>query len=339
VPLLLAPALLAACDAGRASAPAAEAPVPVQIAPVVTEAVSPPIHGTGVLGAKEDVTLSFKVGGVIERIAVDEGAVVVAGQTLAALHTREIDARVAGARSAFEKAERDLARAERLHADSVATLEQVQDARTGLDAARAALDAAEFDRRYAVITAPAAGVILRRFAEPSELVAPGEEVLVLGSRARGSVVRVGLADRDVVRVRAGDPATVRFAFSPPPTLEGTVTEIAAAADPATGTFRVEVSVPGGASLPSGLIADVEIRPRTDGDTPLVPVDALLEADGSRATVFTVGEESGRAERRDVSIAFLAGDRVAVAAGLEGVRHVVTAGATRLDDGDSVVVLP
>ncbi|MGH7545659.1 MAG: efflux RND transporter periplasmic adaptor subunit, partial [Gemmatimonadota bacterium] len=157
-------------------------PLPVRAAPVVEAEVSPPIVATGTLGPKEEIALSFKVGGVIERIAVDAGETVRAGATLAALDLREIGAAVARAQSAAEKAERDLARAGRLYADSVVTLAQLQDAETAAEVARADLEAARFNRRYAVITAPAAGVILRRSAEPGETVAPGATVLVLGSR-------------------------------------------------------------------------------------------------------------------------------------------------------------
>jgi RND family efflux transporter MFP subunit len=335
---LLAPLAAAGCGAGSAKAPGTDVPVPVRLAEVTTESAAPPVRGTGMLHPKDEVTLSFKIGGVIDRVLVEEGDRARTGDTLAVLDLREIDAHVARARSAAEKAERDLARARRLQADSVATLEQVQDAQTGAEVARAALEAAAFDRRYSVILAPADGVVLTRSAEAGELVSPGTSILTFGSRGRGSVVRVGLADRDVARLHRGDPATVRFDLAPPRTLEGTVAEIGAAADPATGTFRVEIAVAAPEDLPSGLVGDVEIRPRAGGALPLIPVEALLEADGARGVVYAVAVPAHRAERRDVTVAFLSGDRVAVASGLEGVMHVVTDGANRVDDGDSVTVI-
>jgi RND family efflux transporter MFP subunit len=335
--ILLLPAALATCTRGRAEAPTppADTPVAVRVVPVSIERVARPVTATGTLGPKEEVTLSFKVGGVIGRVLVDEGQVVQAGDTLAALDLSEIDAAFTRARSPAEKAERDLARARRLYADSVVTLEQVQNAETGRDVAGAELETATFNRRYAVIVAPAAGVILRRSAEPGELVQPGTAILTLGSRSRGVVVRAGLADRDVVRVRRGDRAVVRFDALPDRALAGTVTEIAAAADPMTGTYRVEVAVPAASGLASGLVGQVEIHPGAARPVALVPVEAVLEADGSRATVFALSADGRRAERRAVTIGFLAGDRVAVVAGLEGVRAVVTDGAAYL--ADSVVV--
>ena len=339
--VLLLPLVLATCTRGRAEAPSppADTPVAVRVAPIAVERVARPVTATGTLGPKEEVTLSFKVGGVIGRVLVDEGETARAGDTLAALDLSEIDAAVSRARSAAQKAERDLARARRLYADSVATLEQVQNAETGRDVAVAELETATFNRRYAVIVAPAAGVILRRGAEPGELVQAGLPIFAFGSRSRGVVVRAGLADRDVVRVRRGDRAEVRFDALPDRALDGTVTEIAAAADAMTGTYRVEVTVPGASGLASGLVGQVEIRPSAAPPVTLVPIEAVLEADGSHATVFAIGPDGHHAERRTVTIAFLAGNRVALAGGLEGVRAVVTDGAAYLDDGAAVRVQP
>ncbi|MGH7672971.1 MAG: efflux RND transporter periplasmic adaptor subunit, partial [Gemmatimonadales bacterium] len=242
--LLLLVLAAAGCARVKAADRTADHRVPVRVAPLTVERVALPVTATGTLGPKEEIALGFKVGGVVARVRVDEGQAVRAGETLAALDLGEIDPAVARAQSAADKAERDLARASRLYADSVATLSQVEDARTGRDVAVAELQAATFNRRHAIIVAPSSGVILRRSAESGELVPPGATVLVLGSDARGKVVRAGLADRDVVRLRRGDSATVRFAALPGRVFAGRVTEIAAAADPLTGTYRVEVALDG-----------------------------------------------------------------------------------------------
>jgi len=337
-PLALLVLAAAGCARTRAETPVGNEPTAVRTAAVRAERIAPPVTATGVLAPKEEVALSFKVGGVVARVPVDEGRTVRAGDTLAALDLREIDAAVTRARAAVEKVDRDLARTRRLYADSVATLEQLQNAQTGMDLARAELETATFNRRYAVIVAPSGGVILRRAAEAGELVQAGVPIITLGSRARGVVLRVGLADRDVVRIARGDPAVVRFDALPDRVFRGSVTEIAAAADAATGTYGTEVTVPGAAGLSSGLVGQVEIRPSARDVFTLVPVDALLEADGDRATVFTVSADGRRAVRRTVQIAFLAGDSVAVS-GLDGVRSVVTDGAAYLNDGDAVRVQP
>ena len=316
--------------------PAARA---VRVAAIADSALTQPVTGTGTLGAKDELALGFKVGGVIARVLVDPGDRVHPGQVLATLEQREIDAAVAKARSAEEKAARDVARFERLYADSVITRVQLQDARTGLTAAAADLDAATFNQRYATILAPAAATVLARKANAGELVSPGTPVLTLASAARGVVLRVGLPDRDVVRVEPGNPAVVRFDAYPGKDFEGTVSEIAAAASPGTGTYPVEIALRGAGTLPNGLVGRVEISPATAHTLSLVPIEAIVEADGERGMVYVLARDARSAERRDVTIGFTDGRRVGITTGLRGARAVVTDGAAYLNDGDPVRVLP
>src|SRR5437773_6400390 len=79
---------LVACGRGRAAAPPAGDAVAVRVAPVSVDRVAPPVTATGTLGPKEEVTLSFKVGGVVSRILVDEGRSERAGDTQAPPHRR-----------------------------------------------------------------------------------------------------------------------------------------------------------------------------------------------------------------------------------------------------------
>jgi RND family efflux transporter MFP subunit len=300
-----------------------------------------PIGATGTVAPANEAALGFKVGGVIARIAVDAGDPVRAGQTLAALDLREIDAALAKARSGAEKAERDLARARRLYADSVVTLALFQDTETADEVARADLQTAAVNRRYAVIVAPADGVVLRRAAEPGENISAGATVLVVGSRAagRGNLLEIGLADRDAVSVRKGDPAVARFDAMPGREFPGRVTRIGAAADPVTGTYEVEIGLEDAGALAAGLVGRAEIRPARGSPATLVPIEAVLEADGAVATVYALSADGKRAQRRRVTVAFIEGSRVAVAAGLENVSQVLTDGAAYLDDGAAVRVAP
>lgn len=328
--------MLASCN-GKAPAKAVVEPVSVRVEPVAVERIASPIAATGTLAPKDGIDLSFKVGGVVARVLVDDGARVRAGQLLAALDPGEIGPAVARAEAAADKAQRDLVRVQRLYADSVVTLAQLQDAGTARDAAVAELEAARFNGSHSRIVAPADGVVLRRLAEPGEVVSPGVRVLAFASGARGQVVRVGLADRDLVRVHSGDRAEVRFDALPGRVFEGAIAEVGAAPDPATGTYAVEIAVRGAEALATGLVASVEIRPRSQSDVALVPMTALVEATGDAASVYTLDASGRHAERRTVRLAFLAGDRVAIAGGLEGVKRVITDGAARIGAGDPVEV--
>ncbi len=340
--IALAGAVLLACARSGAEAPATvvDQVAVVRAAWITDTVLARPIVATGTVAPADEAALGFKIGGVIERIGVDAGDLVRAGQMLATLDLREIDAGLAKARSGEAKAERDLARARRLYTDSVVTLAQLQDAETAAELARADLETVAVNRRYAVIVAPASGVVLRRAAEPGENIEAGATVLVVGSSGagRGNVLEIGLADRDAVSVRKGDPAVARFDALPGREFAGRVARIGAAADPLTGTYEVEIALDGD-GLAAGLVGRAEIRPARGAPATLVPIEAVLEADGAEATVYALSADGKRAERRRVTVAFIAGSRVAVAGGLEGATRVLTDGAAYLDDGAAVRVAP
>ncbi len=332
-------AALAACAVGDAAPRTADPATPVEVAVAQERAAAAPVLGSGMLSAKEEVMLSFKIGGVVEKARVESGQHVVAGEVLAELSPTEIGAEVDKARQGRDKSARDLERVKSLYRDSVATLEQLQDATTGLDVATSNLRIAEFNRQYAVIRAPFAGTVLRRTVEAHQLVSPGQPVVALRNDASGLVLRVGLPDREAVRVTAGDRATVRFDAYPGTQFAGRVLRVAAAATAGTGTYEAELSVlPGTHTIASGLIGSAEIEVRAAGRFAFVPVGALLEADADSATVFVLSADGARAERRRARVAFLDGSLVALSGGVVAEDRVVVEGATRLVDGAAVRVL-
>jgi RND family efflux transporter MFP subunit len=327
----------------RGATPAPEQSVLVRTAAVAVAGAAS-ISATGSLGAKDEIPLAFKIGGVVARVAVDEGARVRAGQPLAELDLREIDAMVSKATAGAEKARRDVARIERLYHDSVATLAQWQDAQTARDAAEADLRAARVNREFAVIVAPGDGVVLRRVVNAGAQVSSGAQVLLFGSAGRGNVLRAGLADRDAVRVHEGDAAVVTFDAFAGREFSGRVRQVGAAADPRTGTYAVEVAVNGADALPSGLVGRVRITVRTTSGAAnapgvaAIPAEALVEGAGDRGVVFALDAPGRRALRRDVGLVGVDGDRVLVR-GLDGVTRVITAGAAWLRDSARVEVKP
>lgn len=328
---------LAGCNSKATEEPRPATPVGVAVA--TTGPAAPAIRTNGLLANKDEIRLAFKVGGVIRKLAVSEGERVRKGQRLAEIEQTEINAQVEQARQAYEKAQRDAARGERLYADQVISLEQLQDLRTQAAVAEAALHSAEFNWNYAAIVAPRDGTVLRRLAEERELISAGAPVLVLGAQDQGFIVRAGLADREIVQVRLGDAALVRLDALPDVTLPGKVTEIASAADPASGMFGIEVTLnPGDLPLKSGLVAKLTLVPSSAnaGTRVYVPIGAIVEGDGHEARLFVL--DTDRARRREVEVAFIEGANVALASGVEAGEQVITDGAQYLEDGEQVAVV-
>ncbi|MCB0579223.1 MAG: efflux RND transporter periplasmic adaptor subunit, partial [Phaeodactylibacter sp.] len=261
------------------------------------------VFASGKLSLEQEARLSFKTGGIIRRIFVGEGQSVRQGQVLAELALEEIGAQtqqarlgeqqaeinVENAKLALRLAERDYQNALGLYRDSVATLEQLQNAEVQLDNARNQLEAAKkglamqgeqvevasFNLRYSKITAPSNGVILKKLAEPNELVGPGTPVLLFGSKDKAMVIKVNLTDKDIIHVAVGNEAEVRFDAYPDHAFKGEVREVASMADPYTNTYEVEVEVkPEGKTLLSGFIGAVSIFTSASTSLLKVPIDAL-----------------------------------------------------------------
>jgi RND family efflux transporter MFP subunit len=188
--------------------------------------------------------------------------------------------------------------------------------------------------------APAAGKILQRFVEANELINPGTPVLSMRNAQDGWVVKAGLADRDVVRVAIGDTARLTFDAYPSHFFSATVSEISGTASSMTGTYEVELRAEPaeGATFLSGMIAKAEILPSKKSRFSLVPIESLIEADGSRGSVYTI-LPSHAAKKVGVTVAFIYGNHAAIAAGLDGIDEVITDGAAYLNDGDTIKIVP
>jgi RND family efflux transporter MFP subunit len=326
-------------EAASGSDLAMAAPIPVRVTAPQPRRTRPPIALTGTLGAKEEIPLAFKIGGVVTRVEVEAGQRVREGDLLAELSQAEIAAQVAAAREGRDKAQRDLDRARALFADSVVTLAQVQDARTQLEVAEAQWKAAEFNQQYAVVRAPAAGVVERRQVEVGQLVAPGVPVLVLRTERRGFVLRAAAADRDAVRLKVGDRASVQFDAWPGSSFGARIERVGVSASPMTGTYEIELSVAAeGRPLTSGLIGRISVLHAAAEPVDFVPATALLEVDGEWASVFELAEDGATVRRVRVRVDFLDAGMAALQGAPRGADwRVVTAGVSRLRDGDRVTI--
>jgi membrane fusion protein, multidrug efflux system len=340
--ILTAIPLLALACGGETEAPREARPqniVFVKTAPVERSDISPSILASGMLAPANEARVSFKTGGVIRRLLVKEGESVKAGQLLATLDLTEIEAQVRQAKEGLEKSRRDLERARNLYADSIATLEQVQNATTAVEVASQTLEIAQFNRQFSEIRAPFAGKIVAKLLNEGEVTGPGMPVFyMIGAGQQGWLIKVGLADRDWARLNVGDQAKATLSAYPGETFTATVTQLADAANPMSGAFDAELKIdPKGKRFAAGLVASVEIQPRKNGTYALVPIEALVESDGRTGYVYAP-QKDGSARKTRVGIAFLIREKVAVSGGLDGVEQVITAGAPYLRDGQSIEII-
>ncbi|WP_199610498.1 efflux RND transporter periplasmic adaptor subunit [Flocculibacter collagenilyticus] len=307
----------------------------VTVAEVQFQTYQQTIASVGTLANKKQTSLSFKIGGVASRVLVDEGDTVKRGQVLAKLDQAEIKAQVEQARSVYENANRNLKRFETLYNDKVITQEQYQSAQTQVDVAKSNLQISEFNLKHSQIKAQDDGVILKRMVEESELVAPNQAVFEMSNKKQGWVLRIGLTDKDIIKLNQGDAATINFDAYPANTFNATVTEIAAAAR-GNGLFEVELQLEATAKrLFAGFVGHAKISVNSTQQVALIPIEALVKAQREQGTIFVI--ENQRAVSRAVSIAFINEQYVALSDGVENGEQVVVQGAAYLRPNMSVNV--
>jgi RND family efflux transporter MFP subunit len=317
---------------------ASAGPSSVKIIEVSPESVSIPVHSSGILLSSEELKLSFKTGGIVSGIPVREGEKVRKGQVIASLNLSEINAQVNLAQNGYDKALRDFNRARNLYADSVATLEQLQNATSALTAANSNLEIALFNMSHSKIIAPDNGVILRQFVRENELVSQGYTVFLFGTSGKNWKVKTGLSDRDIVRINSGDSAIITFDAWPGVRFPAFVDQVGEMANPATGTYDTELSLSdNGYRFAAGFVGAADIFPAKKESYLLIPVGSIIEADGQSGYVFTVSD-SNTVKKIRVTIVTISGNRAAVTGTPAGIREIVSEGAAYLRDGEKVKVV-
>ncbi len=311
---------------------------PVVTVPVELSTEALPVEATGVITRKAEVELSFLVAGLVREVAVRAGDAVTNGQLLAALRLDEVEAQLAGAKAVAAQARRERERQERLYASGATGLEEFQRAQTVFAQAAAALKQAEFAREHAVIRAPGPGRILRRSAEPDQLLDAGQPVLAFAGDAEGWLLRVSLAARDTMRIQVGDVATWSLAGAPGQLHAARVSHMAEGSAVSTRTTEVEL-VPEGvpADVRSGFIIHARIQPGPVPARPKIPASAIVEGQGDQAGLFLLEPSGDHVRRVAVTVAEVHGASVFLNSVLSADDRVVLRGAEFLHDGAAVAV--
>lgn len=310
----------------------------VRVVKITPESASVSIHSNGILASAEELKLSFKTGGIVASVKVNEGDNVEKGDILAELNLSEINANVNLARNGYEKALRDWTRAKSLYGDTVATLEQFQNATTAMNVAKSNLEIAAFNLTHSTIKAPGDGIVLKQLVKENELVAAGYPVFLFGAKGKFWKVKTGISDRDVVRVNPGDSAVVIFDAWPGVKFPAIVDRVSEMADPMTGTYETELRLDGkGYRLSSGFVAGVDIFPAHKQDLTLIPVGAVVEAEGEQGFVCYI-TDSGTVKKTGVDIVTISGSDVAVKGIPEGISEIITEGAAYVKEGMKVEIV-
>ena len=312
--------------------------VAVKLADVSQANSTEVLKASGLVASLEEARLSFKTGGIIERIYVKEGQNVRKGQLLATLNLTEINAQVQQANENVQKSERDLKRLTNLYRDSVATLEQVQNLTTALNVTKQFLEIATYNQGYSKIYASTNGVIVKKLMNEGELAGPGAPVFFMNaSGANDWVMKVGIADKDWTRLHIGDRASVKLDAFPEITFTASVSNLSQGPDVNSGLYQAELKLNiQGKKIATGLFGNAQIIPSIVKKYISIPIDAIVEGNGDEAFVYVVAD--GKARKMPILLVGIDNTKAFIGSGLAGITQVITDGSAYLVEGNRVRVV-
>jgi RND family efflux transporter MFP subunit len=351
ISIALAASVTAACGDGSTTA-SAETPAAVS-SPVIDVAVVQVTAGTiesaleisGNLAARSRVGVKPKLPGRLERVLVDIGDRVTAGQVVATIDRGEIDAQVdsalasiAVAKASIENAEANLANAATEHDRAKMLFEGGALPRQRLDAAQTAHRAAVAQRdlakanlaqaeaavrrarevqRDATLHAPVSGFVVERNYDPGAI--PGDLPVVVVADLRVLKLEAGVSELEAGRLKPGLPAVVSVQAKPGQTFSGELAAIAPEVNERNRHFQIEVRVANAdGGLLAGMYATARVVLARADNALVVPREAVTTRDGQR-TVFKIDNDTvtpvsiveGLSDGRSVQIVsgVAAGDRI------------------------------
>ena len=301
-------------------------PIGVAVAPVRTGEVVDRTESVGTVRARNAVTVTAKVTGIVTNIRFEEGQNVAAGDQLVDLEAAALRAELDQARAQYDDARSQAARARQLQpgqsiaAQRLETLEaQARQAEGRVRQTAARLEEAR-------IAAPFAGRVGLRQVSVGALVQPGTVVTTLDDIAK---VRVEFSVPEVflARVRVGSTVTARSAAFGDRRFTGSVAVIDTRIDTTTRTVRVISEFDNAdEALKPGLFMTVELVLATRANALLMPEEAI-DPLGDRSFVYVIRDN--RAKRVEVRLGQRLRGEVEVLSGVEAGEPVVVRGIQRL----------
>lgn len=348
VALLVASSVtLAAC---KGEQPAAEAPQPVRVMAVKAAQDAQATSYVGVVRARYESDLGFRVAGKITERLVNVGDAVAAGQVLARLDVTDLqlareanEAEQSAARSNLDQATAAEARARDLLARGHVAQAVYDQRRAALDEAKGRLDRAERNfaisrnqADYASLKADQAGIVTQLPIEVGQVVAAGQLVVRLARDGEREAV-VAIPESRIAGIRAAQSEVELWAATAR-RYPARLREIAPQADAATRTYQARFSIlDADASVALGMTATVFAHATEAAETVRVPSSAVMN-DGRGAAVWVIGGNGERVVRRTVTVKSFGQSEVTLSAGLSEGERIVTLGVHVLDEGRPVRIV-
>ena len=312
------------------------APVLVRVVEVTPARSTQKTHYTGVVRARTESNLGFRVAGKIAERLVNAGEAVKTGQPLLKLDPADYQFALQAARAVQKQTGLELERMRVLvekRAESRDALERVT-AAAETSAAQAEQLANQVG--YTTLYADADGIVMSTLAESGQVVAAGQPVLVLARDGlREAAVDIPEGSLEGIR---GREATARLYLNSELSVPATFREISGVADPVARTYQARYVLEGEpAQFPLGATVTVRVSGGGVGAmTAEIPLGSLIDR-GDGAAVWVIDSKTSAVQKRAVSIAKLGAETALISQGLQPGDLVVSLGAQLLNAGQVVRV--
>jgi membrane fusion protein (multidrug efflux system) len=340
-------------------------PPPVAVTTAKVQAVEwqPLRPAVGTLIAIRGTTLSAELTGTVREIGFQNGSLVKKGQVIVRLDTSAEQAQLQSALADLGLAKQTLERNENLRKQEVNTQAELESAQARDKQARAAVVNLQAIINKKIIRAPFDGRAGIRAVELGQVVSPGTPIVSLQTvtpiYAEFQLPQQALAD-----VKLGQKVTLKVDVFPGKSWEGTVTTINPEVDPATRNVRMRATVENAdGSLNPGMFASVEVEAGNARPALIVPATSIIFAPFGDS-VYLVEEQKEDPNAKDadgkptkpapppksadgkptliarqqfVRLGERRGDFVAVLNGLKGDETVVSNGAFKLRNNQTIMI--
>ncbi|MGH7924508.1 MAG: efflux RND transporter periplasmic adaptor subunit [Candidatus Binatus sp.] len=367
VGLIVGCAAIIGCGRKEAGAPGS---VPVTVQTVATVSGEAGGAYSANIIAETQVDVAFKVNGYVQSILqvkaadgklrnVQAGDRVTAGVVLAVVkddtyrHSlTKAQSDLQNSRATLAKAKADFNRYTHLleqrvvaKADYDASKQQYESAQASVGSSQAAVQQAQVDLDDCKLKSPMSALVLDRKIEVGTLVSPNTIGFQIGDTGKVKVV-FGVPGAIVGELKPGAEISATVDAFPGQTFKGTISKVAAVADPNTRVFDIEATIPNSdARLRIGMIAALHLPVAAQATSVLVvPTRAIVRPpDDPKGYAVYVAENDGHgklvAQLKKIKIGPVVGDQVSVESGLNPDAQVIVRGADVVFNGAAINIVP
>lgn len=294
-------------------------------------------HYTGVVRARTESNLGFRVGGKIAERLVNTGETVKIGQPLLKLDPTDYQLALRAARAVQQQTSLELERVRVLVEKRAESRDALERATAAAEGSAAQAEQIANQAGYTTLYADADGIVMSTLAEPGQVVAAGQPVLVLAKDGLREAA-VDIPESSLERIR-GRKATAKLYLNSELSVPATFREISGVADPTARTYQARYVLEGeSAQFPLG--ATVTVRVSASGDdaqpTTKIPLGSLIDR-GDGAAVWVIDPKTSAVGKRSVVIAKLGTETAVISQGLQQGDLIVSLGAQLLNSGEVVQV--